>query len=36
MTDERVERVLDELVAGFKQGKVVQPDDAVFAGRPSG
>ncbi len=32
-TDDSVERVLDEIVEGFKQGKIVQPLGAVYSGQ---
>ena len=32
-TDEGVERVLDEIVAGLAVGKFAQPDGAVYSGR---
>jgi hypothetical protein len=31
-TDEAVDRVLDEIAEGFRQGKVVQPEGAVYSG----
>lgn len=32
-TDDGVARVLDEIAAGLAQGKLVQPDGAVYSGR---
>lgn len=34
-TDQAVDRVLDEIVDGLREGNIVQPDGAVYSGAPN-